>query len=440
MIVALIGLVPGTPARAVELRSSCGSRPIVRTVSTMRVVDDGEQTIDESEFVEPMADSVLSDGTEIYQMGPDSYGPTAFGDACCGAASCGGSSCGMVACRPMAGGFWVDLDFLVWWRKGYSVPPLVTTSPNAGVLPEANILLGGQHFDERPHPGGRVEFGMWLEPCQRFGIGGRYLALGESKVDWTLTSADQAVLARPFFNVSTDPGTQDAFLVANGIDTTGEISVLSNSDFQAADVYLRWALCKSCWLNFDFLLGYQYARIDEGLGISSLTAQGVDGPAQTLAVTDLFDTKNDYHGAYFGFQGEYRRCEWGLEMLARFGFGNMDETVSITGTTVATDVAGGVVQTPEGLYARSTNIGTYSRSEFSYMQDVGVRLNYYPWECTKFSVGYGLMYFSQLVRPGNAIDFSVPVPPSDTATQPAFAWDPTFFFAHGLTLGLEYRF
>jgi len=41
------------------------------------------------------------------------------------------------------------------------------------------------------------------------------------------------------------------------------------------------------------------------------------------------------------------------------------------------------------------------------MEDVGIKLAYFPSERLKLSIGYSLMYWSSVVRPGNQIDLSV---------------------------------
>jgi len=69
----------------------------------------------------------------------------------------------------------------------------------------------------------------------------------------------------------------------------------------------------------------------------------------------------------------------------------------------------------------------------------------------KATVGYTLLYWTNVARPGDQIDLNVdprqfpPVnplqPPPPTATaQPAFALHTSDFWAQGLNVGLDYRF
>jgi hypothetical protein len=144
---------------------------------------------------------------------------------------------------------WAELDYLVWWRSGRWFPPLVTTQPNSGALPDATVLFGGEQISEQARPGGRLDIGFWLDPCRTFGLGGHYLAVGEAPVEFALNSNDLNFFARPFTDVSTTPATPTALPVANNtadVPTTGSLLLRSNSDVQAGDIYLRWVFRRSC--------------------------------------------------------------------------------------------------------------------------------------------------------------------------------------------------
>jgi hypothetical protein len=342
------------------------------------------------------------------------------------------------------------LDYLVWWRKGRWFPPLVTTQPNSGVLPGATVLFGGVEISEQARPGGRLDVGVWLDPCRVIGLGGHYLAVGEAPIEFALSSAELGFFARPFLDVSTTPATPTALPVANDAavpPTTGALLIRSNSEVHAADVFFRRVLRRSCSSQLDLLVGYQFSRLDEDLLIDTLTVAQLDVAAsETVRVRDVFDTSNEYHAFHFGFQGEYRRCRWGLDVSTRFGFGNMRQRVSISGASSFTDASGVVDTRDSGLLAQAaTNSGVYTQDKFSFMNDTGIKLNYYAHERLKLSVGYSLMYWSSVVRPGEHIDLGIdgdlldPVPPPD-ATRPAFAFDPTDFYVHGWNIAVEFCF
>src|SRR5262249_13779926 len=82
------------------------------------------------------------------------------------------------AARGPAGGTWAEAEYLLWWMRGASLPPLVTTSPpgtpqsQAGVLgaPGTRVLFGGSDVNDEARSGGRFRLGTWLDDCQRFGL------------------------------------------------------------------------------------------------------------------------------------------------------------------------------------------------------------------------------------------------------------------------------
>ncbi len=368
-------------------------------------------------------------------------------DVTCGT-SCCQDPCGAPACNLFGGGFWFDMEFLLWWRDQRVFPALVTTQPSDGVVPGATVLFGGQ-VDESARPGGRLEFGLWLDPCQRTAVGARYLAVADASISPEYTSNDLSLIARPFTDVSTNPATATAFAVANTTaqaPTTGRLGLRTDSEIQAGDVFFFWTLRQSSCASFGLLAGYQYASIDEDLFIESLTQSGTTTARQSIAVSDLFDAQNEFHGGLFGLRGDYRCGQFGVELLGRFGFGNMRQSILISGSTTSTDATGATSTRASGLLAQAaTNGGLHEQDKFSFMNEAGVKLTFYPVERLKLSVGYSLMYWSSVIRPGFEIDTAIDgrlltaAPPAD-ATRPAFVFDPTDYLVHGLNLGAELRF
>ncbi len=81
-----------------------------------------------------------------------------------------------VGCDPCSVGwsYWGSFEFLLWWRQGQGLPPLVTSSPTtvapteAGVLgfPSTQILYPTEVQGGDARPGGRLTFGAWFDACQ----------------------------------------------------------------------------------------------------------------------------------------------------------------------------------------------------------------------------------------------------------------------------------
>jgi hypothetical protein len=115
--------------------------------------------------------------------------------------------------------------------------------------------------------------------------------------------------------------------------------------------------------------------------------------------------------------------------------GNMNQQVIIDGqTTIAVPdedpeiTAGGLFTNPD------TNIGTFSRDEFTAVTEVGLTLAYHWGDCTKLSVGYSFIYWSDVLRPGDHID------PNIGDGQPAFRFNRGDYWVQGVNLGLVREF
>ena len=115
--------------------------------------------------------------------------------ACSAAAAPGCLSAGDGACGRSDG--WLRRRLLQFTRLAAArspalvsrrppLPGLATTDPatesstTAGVLPDAHVLFGqGTGFITNMMPGGRVDFGTFLNPTQTVGIGDRFFWLGQ---------------------------------------------------------------------------------------------------------------------------------------------------------------------------------------------------------------------------------------------------------------------
>src|SRR4051812_1195516 len=72
---------------------------------------------------------------------------------------------------------WGDVDYLLWWVRPGSAPPLVTTGPASDAFPGAldqpgtRVLFGGGNgLGYAPSSGVRLTLGTWLDPERRWGV------------------------------------------------------------------------------------------------------------------------------------------------------------------------------------------------------------------------------------------------------------------------------
>jgi len=432
------------------------------------IVDPEMEEIPGGELIDPgqgelidRGDVVLQPGETIVEGGGMYFDEPYCDDGACGSCdSCwGGGSC--VQCLiPLGYDPWVRADYLLWWTKGADYPPLVTTSDagtvrdDAGVLGLAttSILFGDTGYNADTRSGFRFTVGEWFGPCRQFGLEGGYLTLGEVNTSFRGDQTTFPILARPFFNVRPDPqpapAAEDAQLIAFPAVFDGSLAVDLSTEFQGAHVMMRRALLREFGFSMDVLTGWRYGRLEDTMritqGLTVLDDPPV-APGTTVDLYDLFETTNNFNGVELGFEAEYRRHRWTLQVISRLALGNTRSKVFIDGQTTTTAPGGAPNTVAAGLLALPSNMGTYEKNHFSVMPELGINLHYDVTCRLRATVGYSFVYWSQVARPGDQIDRSLnltQIPPGVLAgpALPQFSMDTTDFWAQGVNFGLEYRY
>lgn len=354
--------------------------------------------------------------------------------------------CHCMLCRPRH--TWATFDALMWWGKGREVPVLATTSPNSGVLPDAEILFGGASVGRQMAPGARVDFGFWFDQCETLGLGAKVWGLHGDRSSFSATSDTHPLLARPFYNIL--GGAEDAVLVASPGLLTGTLNVTTSSSVLGGEAYLRSSMLSGCGYNIDLLGGYHFMRLDDDINIhSASTVQdiAVGAPVGTVIdVLDSFDARNEFHGGELGVVGEFRRGRWTVTNLLKLSVGNMRQTVTIDGRQTNTTPGGVPSTTVGGVLAQPTNIGTYTRDQTAWIPELNISAAYEVRRWLRLSIGYSALWISDIAFSGDQIDRVVN--PSQFSgglligpARPAFTdFTSTEYWLHGLNLGATITF
>lgn len=376
-------------------------------------------------------------------------GNSGYGDPNCSDLA---SGCGDACCDAPTRNF-ARVEYLMWWGKGRSTPPLVTSSFNgtpmadAGVLGLASttVLYGGNDIGTDHRSGARVTVGRVLDNDGAWMAVGRFYGLGDSSDEFNATSvAGDPILARPFFNTLLLQ--QDALLVGfPGVSENGSINVRGSSDMLGAEALVRYLWSAEEDTTIDFVGGYQFARLDDSLEIRNsslvlLDPQGIFQPNTTINMRDSFRTRNEFHGGVIGMAIDNYRGPWKFEALGKVGFGNIRQTVTIDGNTVITPLMGAPVNSPQGLLARATNSGTFTRDQFTFIPEANFNLGYQYGNWT-FLAGYSFIYYKHMAFAGDQIDTRVNLSnPLVGAPLPAQNFRQTDHWLQGVNFGLEYTF
>ncbi len=338
--------------------------------------------------------------------------------------------CGGPACCA-APSWWARKEMLVWWHKGRDLPPLVTmdsntqTNTNDGRLPGATILFGGGPQAADATIGGRIDIGTWLNPCHTLGIGGKFFALSDEQLDYTASSAQlqtDQLIAVPFTRVGTGA---DAFIVAsNGGPQTinGSVAFHATSEVFGAEAYARLLLRSDCSSRVDFITGYQFGRVNDGLSL--VTTQ--TSPT-TFTLTDSYRTYNQFNGGILGlqFENQLSTC-WSVTGFAKIGLGGMDQRVVINGSDSRTTNA-------SGLLVEQGEAGTFTRSVFATSPEFNLTLNRKITHNMEFLLGYNMLIYTNVARAENQISTVL------NEVNTPFVIHDTTLTLQGINLGLVVR-
>ena len=235
-------------------------------------------------------------------------------------------------------------------------------------------------------------------------------------------------LGRPITNTIPDPDDPTSRTLAfPGFNTDGSINIMGSSDLLGGDVLFRILGCNYANSRLYLLAGYQYSRLDEDLMISDSTT--ITATSNVQMIMDRFETRNEFHAGEIGIAYECFHDCWQLDLLAKIGFGNMKQTVTIAGTTTNNGVP---VAPPQGLLAL-TNQGMFMQDSFSVSPEIGATASYSLNDCVQVSFGYSFIYWSSVAQAGNHI------PPNLDVPAP-FMFNDSSYWVHGLNAGVEIRF
>jgi len=377
---------------------------------------------------------------ESYEASPE-YGGNEYLGSGCVAGGCYQSSYDSLGtrcinpCSPLAmlsQRLYLRAESASFWGSGQSLPALVTTSGTA--------LFGGREVGTAAVPGFRSEAGIWLDNCQSRAVVVRMFYAGDNDIGLTTDSTAFQSLELPFLSVANGTATQSQALIAVPGQLSGNVNANLSSLVYGGDLLFRRLIARDSLGRWDFLMGYQTARLAETLSIDS-TRTTIPAGA-TNSVLDSFSVKNQFHGAAFGVSGDVREGCWYFGGMFKLGLGNMERSVAIRGSQTTT-IAGVPSTTTSGLHASSrTNSGNYSFDTFVLTPELNLTAGYRLTPRLDFTVGYNLLRLPKVTRVANALDPRLAVDDASVPTQlnPAFAFSEFNFTLHSLNLGLQWNY
>jgi hypothetical protein len=355
---------------------------------------------------------------------------------------------------------WFDLDVLIWSLRPMQAPPLVTRNDSGGIgalgEPGTRVLLGGSDMYPGTVGGIRGRLGTWIGDEERFGleIGGFALDEAWRRRFYGSDAFGYPQYSRPIY--WTDSG-EGSFLVSSPNFLAGGLEVETSTRFGGVEANAVWLGYSNERVHAEFLGGFRFLSLEEDLTIlqrmrtlAPTAAFGTVLPTNTsVSLFDAFGTTNRFYGGQIGTRIDWVFRRFSVGLLGKLAIGGTEQQLAIDGSSRVQLPGGGPSFYRGGLLATSSNIGQYSGSSFSLVPELGVNLGIELTPRMRLKIGYSLLYWTNVVRPGSQIDRAVnpaTVPASNSygATsgpqRPYPSFSRTDFWAEGLNLGLEFRF
>ena len=346
---------------------------------------------------------------------------------------------------------WARVDWLSWNFRNAPVPPLIVTGnpnlPGAGLAGSGNVSpLVGPSRDLGRFNGFRVTVGQWFDPDGELGgeLSG-FIFGREGSADFFQGSAARP-LSVPVLGTNGAVGVYDFSFPGRFAGTLG---VRTASQLYSGEANVLHRFYGDGCVSIDGLFGYRYLQLNERLDLlgraqsvgAIATFQGAPLPGGAVVLTsDSFRARTEFHGAQIGLRGEVRRDMFTVTAFAKGGAGANVQTLRVDGSTRVP----GVGATGGGLRALPTNLGRDTNTEFSLTGDTGLELGFQVTKHVSLRVGYNLLWWSDVLRPGAVISplvtlSQVPIDPTFSAgaaaTRPVTVFRTSDFLAHGLVVG-----
>lgn len=342
----------------------------------------------------------------------------------------------------------VSAEYLVWWVNNGNIPVLASTASSSmfGYLgnPSTNVLLGpGSFGDSSPRTGLRLRAGNWFDDCHNCGIDASFFFLGTQTNSVAFGSDQNPIIARPFY--APNFGREFAELVAFPGLSTGSLVVENKSFLWGADVNLRRGQeCSPC----EWFVGFRNVNLNKTLTITEFITAGANAPdpaGTRIVVRDQFEVRNSFYGGQVGGASSKRYGNFSFEARGSVAMGVTHQVLTIEGNQSRTRPGQPTENFTGGLLAVGPNLGTFEKNQFSVVPEATLALGYYVRPGLKAFMGYNFIGWTNVLRPGDAIDRVVDLTFVPNAPNVPFSGQPrpqpqfkqSDLVIQGITFGLE---
>jgi hypothetical protein len=370
---------------------------------------------------------------------------------------------------------WARADYLLWWVKNAPLPvPIVTTGdprvgfdPNlvntvntAGAIgqPGTRVLLGDSTIQFPASSGARLVLGGWLDDDDRVGAEANGFGL-QRRTNTFSASSDSAGNPPLYFPIfSSIAGAERAVPIADPLRSfSGDVAVTSTLQLWGAELNGLFTYCRRPGLEFVLLAGFRYADLRESLHSQNTTTDLLFDNVTVLH--DSFDTSNQFYGGQIGSRLTVQYDRLSLDITGKIALGLTRQSIDIQGDITQLGpnplVPPGLGTFPGGVFAQSSSIGQRNSTQFTdpftVLPSLELKLAYQVTQRIRAFVGYDIMYWNQVLRPGSQINHNVNLSQNAVLdpngagilvgpAQPSPLFIRSDFWAQGINVGVEFRY
>jgi len=291
--------------------------------------------------------------------------------------------------------------------------------------------------------------------------------------DFSATSdaSGNPLLAQPF--LSSLDTKESSVVFSSPSEISGNIRIHSDTQLWGWDTNVIAHSVRDGARRFDMLGGFRSLGLDENLHMEERfttlqddvaifqkpptgdVANIIHLPAGAKVFTlDEFGTRNRFYGGQVGGRFEWNYGRVNVDLTGKLALGVTHQTASVFGVSKLTnDPRDGDQTTPGGVFALRSNIGEFERNQFSVVPEIGLNAQFDITTRIRARIGYSGLYWSAVARPGEQIDrtlnpkliptgqdFESKFDPTKEQFRPRFQFNDNGFWAHGLNVGLEFRY
>jgi len=367
---------------------------------------------------------------------------------------------------------WANAEYLNWSVKSGPIGvPLVTIGNPADPVPGAlgspgTTVVSPTSLTYPQLSGMRFGLGGWFDSDHL--LGGEVIGfVTETRATGVLIRSDangNPALYVPFNDPTPGIGENASAAISNPTTTpptVGTIAITSHTRLWGMEANVLVNAWSNSWSNLVLLGGFRYADLQEQLLFNTDRVlppfpdpnTGLLVPSE-VTTHDAFGARNQFYGFQLGAKYEARYCNFFGNVQGKVAVGDNHQSVTINGYTEQQGffdpITGAPLNPilPGGMFAQPSNIGRFTVNHFAVLPEFQAQVGYELWSCVRIYGGWNYLYFTDVARPGNAIDRNVnfnstliPVPvPLVGPLVPTRLVRTSDYWAEGFNVGVEVRY